>query len=97
MELQDPEKIDSGKTRYNCDYSRSYTAGAAVVAAAFCLMSSSLIHVEYQVPVVSNHGNITATISSLVIERDVAQWLECGALSMSLPAVRFRIPLGAGF
>ena len=30
-------------------------------------------------------------------ERDVAQWLERGALSMSLPAVRFRIPLGAGF
>ena len=34
---------------------------------------------------------------SLCIERDMAQWLECGALSMSLPAVRFRIPLGAGF
>ena len=31
------------------------------------------------------------------IERDMAQWLECGALPMSLPAVRFRIPLGAGF
>ena len=31
------------------------------------------------------------------LERDVAQWLERGALSMSLPAVRFRIPLGAGF
>ena len=30
-------------------------------------------------------------------ERDMAQWLERGALSMSLPAVRFRIPLGAGF
>ena len=30
-------------------------------------------------------------------ERDVAQWLERGALPMSLPAVRFRIPLGAGF
>ena len=27
----------------------------------------------------------------------MAQWLERGALSMSLPAVRFRIPLGAGF
>ena len=27
----------------------------------------------------------------------MAQWLEHGALSMSLSAVRFRIPLGAGF
>ena len=31
------------------------------------------------------------------IERDMAQWLERGALPMSLPAVRFRIPLGAEF
>ena len=31
------------------------------------------------------------------VERDVAQWLERGALPMSLPAVRFRIPLDAGF
>ena len=30
-------------------------------------------------------------------ERDVAQWLERGALPMSLPAVQFRIPLGVGF
>ena len=28
---------------------------------------------------------------------DAAQWLELGSLAMSLPAVRFRIPLGAGF
>ena len=27
----------------------------------------------------------------------MAQWLERGALPMSLPAVRFRIPLGARF
>ena len=27
----------------------------------------------------------------------MAQWLERGALPMLLPAVRFRIPLGAGF
>ena len=27
----------------------------------------------------------------------MAQWLERGALPMSLPAVRFQIPLGAGF
>ena len=27
----------------------------------------------------------------------MAQWLERRALPMSLPAVRFRIPLGAGF
>ena len=27
----------------------------------------------------------------------MAQWLERGALPMSLPAVQFRIPLGAGF
>ena len=31
------------------------------------------------------------------LERDMTQWLERGALSMSLPAVRFRIPLGVGF
>ena len=30
------------------------------------------------------------------LERDVAQWLERGALPMSLPTVRFRIPLGGG-
>ena len=30
-------------------------------------------------------------------EGDVAQWLERGALLMSLPTVRFRIPLGAEF
>ena len=29
--------------------------------------------------------------------RDVEQWLECGALSMTLLAVQFRIPLGADF
>ena len=28
---------------------------------------------------------------------DMAQWLERSALPMSLPAVRFRIPVGAGF
>ena len=28
---------------------------------------------------------------------DMAQWLECEALALSLPAVRFRIPLGVGF
>ena len=27
----------------------------------------------------------------------MVQWLERGALPMSLPAVRFRTPLGAGF
>ena len=27
----------------------------------------------------------------------MAQWLERSALPMSLPAVRFRIPLGVGF
>ena len=31
------------------------------------------------------------------IERTVAQWLEREALPMSLPAVRLRIPLDAGF
>ena len=29
--------------------------------------------------------------------RDMVQWLERGALPMSLPAARFRIPLGVGF
>ena len=28
-------------------------------------------------------------------DRDMVQWLERGALLMSLPAVRFRAPLGA--
>ena len=28
---------------------------------------------------------------------DMAEWLARGALPMSLPVVRFRIPLGAGF
>ena len=32
-----------------------------------------------------------------VLVRDMAQWLERGDLPMSLPAVRVRIPLGAGF
>ena len=36
-------------------------------------------------------------LKTVLSERDVAQWLERGALPMSLPAVRFRIPLGAGF
>ena len=31
------------------------------------------------------------------IERGMAQWLERGALPISLPNVRFRVPLGAGF
>ena len=30
-------------------------------------------------------------------QRDVAQWLERGALPLSLPAVRFRIQPDAGF
>ena len=33
----------------------------------------------------------------LLLEKDMAQWLEDGALSISLPAVRFQIPLCAGF
>ena len=33
----------------------------------------------------------------LFLERDTTQWLDRAALSMSLPAVRFRISLGAGF
>ena len=33
----------------------------------------------------------------IFIERDVAQWLERDALTMLLPAARFRIQLGAGF
>ena len=35
-------------------------------------------------------------VAELFIERDMAQWLERGALPMSLPAVRFRILLGSG-
>ena len=42
--------------------------------------------------------NVTKqTCMYISIERDMAQWLELGALTMSLPAVWFRIPLGAGF
>ena len=33
----------------------------------------------------------------ILLERDMAQWLEQGALSMSLSAVGFRISFGAGF
>ena len=36
-------------------------------------------------------------IEVMLTERDMAQWLEPGALSMSLPAMRFRIPLREGF
>ena len=36
-------------------------------------------------------------IEVMFTERDMVQLLERGALSMSLPAVRFRIPLDAGF
>ena len=43
----------------------------------------------------SKHRNVLLIV--LLIERDMAQWLERGALPMSLPAVRFRIPLGAEF
>ena len=34
---------------------------------------------------------------NLGTERDMEQWLERGALPMSLPAMPFRILLGAGF
>ena len=33
----------------------------------------------------------------ILIERDVAQWLKCGTLPMPLLALRFQIPLDAGF
>ena len=33
----------------------------------------------------------------IFVEGDMAQWLESGALTISLPAARFRIRLGAGF
>ena len=41
-------------------------------------------------------GQFWAVLSTWQTERDMAQWLERGALPMSLPAVRFRILLGAG-
>ena len=44
-----------------------------------------------------NRHCIRKNASSQIIERDGAQWLERGALAMSLPAVRFRILFGAGF
>ena len=36
-------------------------------------------------------------VIKVIKEKDMAQWLERGALQMSLPAVRFWIPLGACF
>ena len=42
----------------------------------------------------SNTSNIAAELHK---ESDMTQWLERGALPMSLPAVRFRIPLSAEF
>ena len=42
-------------------------------------------------------GQLLRMCMTLCSERDMAQWLEPGALPMSLPAVRFRIPLGAEF
>ena len=36
-------------------------------------------------------------IEVMLTERDMAQWLERRALSMSMTAVWFRIPLGIGF
>ena len=42
------------------------------------------------------HYTMCATEVTVVIERDMAQWLERGTLPISLPAMRFRIPLGAG-
>ena len=41
--------------------------------------------------------NYLALVSLYTSARDMAQYLECGALPMSLPAVRFRIPLDARF
>ena len=42
-------------------------------------------------------GDEPANKIVLVLERDMAQWLECGALSMSLPEVRFRTRLVQDF
>ena len=48
-----------------------------------------------------NREKLTKTFvmiySCFTLERDMAQWLERGALAMSLPVVRFRIPFGAEF
>ena len=46
------------------------------------------------------HADDRPNVTKLVyifIERDMAQWLERDALTMSLPVARFRIRLGAGF
>ena len=40
-------------------------------------------------------GMAVLVVEVIVVERDVAQWLQRGALPMLLPAVRFRIALGA--
>ena len=52
-----------------------------------CLDSISLIQLNY----------VLFGVTSFLKHIYMAQWLERGGLPMSLPAVRFRIPLGAGF
>ena len=46
---------------------------------------------------VTQRVNVVTHSRFYCLERDMAQWLERSALPMSLPAVRFRIPLGAEF
>ena len=55
--------------------------------------------VPKKTPVIGLSGVLYLTSGDLfyILERDVSQCLERGALSMSLSAVRFRIPLDAGF
>ena len=49
-------------------------------------------------PEKDDRHNLPCLVSAHVFtERDVAQWLESGALSMSLPVVRFLTMLGTGF
>ena len=54
------------------------------------------IHFEMRIATRSE-WKYPVSIWKFTSERDVAQWLERGALLMSLPVVQFRAPLGAGF
>ena len=49
------------------------------------------------VDVVITHDVVDCFAPSSKVERDMAQRLERGALPMSLPVVRFWVPLGAVF
>ena len=54
-------------------------------------------YIAYMIYIYIIYIYIYTCIYNYILERDMAQWFERGALPMSLPAVWFRIPLGAEF